>query len=112
VDGKFIKTATGLGGAYCTSCTITEKEGKDLDKIAAGFPINRTINDLHSLYLTLTSDCERDGEDYSVPVEQGDYLRRKGLTQKPQTHQDLTKAIPVLHCWMRSLDFFEILFYR
>ena len=87
LDGKAITTATGLGGAYCTFCKVSETEGKSLERIRAGFSCDRNIEELHNLFMSLTDN----GNIEDVPTSTGDYSTRTGLTQQPQTHQDITK---------------------
>ncbi len=108
LDGKAITTATGLGGAYCTFCKVSEAEGKSLERIRAGFGCERNIEELHDLFLSLTDN----GNMEEVPTNTGDYSTRTGLTQKPQTHQDITKNIPVTHAYIRALSHFEKLVYH
>ena len=110
LDGKAIKTSTGLIGAYCTCCTVTEKEAKSVDRIKEGFTIDRNINELNELYMLLTDNSE---EDVSVPAKQGDESTRKGLNRRPlSTSQNLTDNIPITHAYMRFLGYFEQLAYR
>ena len=110
LDGKAIKTGIGLIGAYCTCCTVTEKEAKKVERIRQGFMIDRNINELNELYIVLTDHSE---EDIPVPSRQGDENVRKGLNQRPlTTSQNLTENIPITHAYMRFLSFFEQLIYR
>ena len=82
LDGKAIKTSTGLTGAYCTCCTVTEKEAKSVERINQGFTIDRNINELNESYLVLKENSE---EDVPVPTRRGDESVRKGLNQRPLT---------------------------
>ena len=109
LDGKAICTATGLKGAYCTGCTVSESDAKKLERIEEGFSIDRNIDDLNDLYTFLLED--EDGD--PLHSRQGDYWIRAGLTQKPQsTSLDLCRNIPVVHAYLRSLSYFEDLVYR
>jgi hypothetical protein len=108
LDGKAITTATGLGGAYCTFCKVSETEGKNIERIRAGFGCDRNIEELHSLFMSLTDN----GNIEDIPTSLGDYSTRTGLTQQPQTHQDITKNIPVTHAYIRALSHFEKLVYH
>ncbi len=108
LDGKAITTATGLGGAYCTSCKVTEADAKKLEKIKEGFQCDRNINELHELFFTLTGETNTT----NVLSRPNDYETRQGLTQKPQTRQDITKNIPITHAYIRALSFFEKLVYH
>ena len=110
LDGKAIKTSTGLVGAYCTCCTVTEKDAKDVERIKQGFVIDRSINELNELYMILTDNNE---EDMPVPTQKGDEPIRKGLNQRPLTSSlNLTDNIPITHAYMRFLGYFEQLSYR
>ena len=108
LDGKAIINASGLGGAYCTCCKISESDAKLPERVKQGFSMDRCIDELHELYSTLIEDSDS-GE---VKIQQGDYKTRTGLTCQPQTTQDVTKNIPITHAYLRSLSYFEVLIYR
>ena len=108
LDGKAITTASGLGGAYCTSCKVTEADAKNQEKIKEGFQCDRNIDELHELFSTLTGETNTS----NILPRPNDYATRQGLTQKPQTHQDITKNIPITHAYIRALSFFERLVYH
>ena len=84
-DGKAAKTATGLGGAICTMCTVTEKDKSDPKMAKKGFPKNRNREQNLQLFADLKK--KRDGSiDTSVPTQ-----IRLGMTQEPPAgHMDWT----------------------
>ena len=45
-DGKMTIQLTGLGGAFCILCFVTEEDANDIDKIEEGFPIQRSIEQI------------------------------------------------------------------
>ena len=47
-----------LGGAVCDKCDCSAKDSHNIEKIEAGFEINRTVSGLHDLYESLP---KRDG---------------------------------------------------
>jgi hypothetical protein len=57
------------------------------------------------LFLALTED-NAEG-DMRVPVAPNDYNSRGGLTQEPQTLQDINKNIPVTHGYIRFLNWWQ-----
>ena len=50
IDTKTIKAATGLTGAYCTSCTVSSAQAHDVEGIRNGFKINRTLREIEDLF--------------------------------------------------------------
>jgi len=108
LDGKAIMAASGLGGAYCTYCKVSESDAKNLERIKMGFDQDRNIEELHNLFFALTENATHQ----QIPTSVGDYGTRMGLTQQPQTHQDVTKNIPVTHAYLRSLSHFEKIVYH
>ena len=110
LDGKAQMIGTGLTGAQCTMCTCSEKDCKNPDLIKEGFPMNRKITDLVQLFEELEKDPNKPDTLLSKP---GDQPIRKGLKQKPQvSSDDLLTNFPVLHSYLRVLDYFENLVYR
>ena len=53
-DGKMITTLLQLGGAYCTMCKKSAEECQKLETIEAGFIIERSVESLKELALSLT----------------------------------------------------------
>ncbi len=107
LDGKALQTISGLGGAYCTACTVMEKDAKVPQRISEGFSLDRNIADLHQLFDTLRN------EDDTITTVAGDYCRRFGLTHKPQTeHLEILHNFPITHSYIRVLSHFENLIYR
>ena len=90
-DGKMVSTLLNLGGAYCTMCSKSQAECQKVEVIEAGFIIDRSVESIAQLALSLT-----DPETGEVIRKKADYNRRQGICGQPITESDLTKHIPVL----------------
>ena len=99
-DGKMVTTLLQLGGAYCTMCTKDQKECHKVDVIENGFVIDRSIESIRELALSLT-----DPDTGDVVRKKADYQKRQGICDQPITESDLTKNIPVCHAKIRSFEF-------
>ena len=100
LDGKAISVSLGLGGAYCTGCTVSEEDAKNPERIKELFRFNRSIQNIQQVFEEL-AETDEDGNLY-VPRNQGDYSVRTGITQATLTRNlDLTKTIPVTHAYLR-----------
>jgi hypothetical protein len=106
LDGKMLTIASGLGGAYCTACTVSQKDAHRLERIKQGFEINRTIESSWQLFMELADECG------NVSIAQGDYQRCLGLTQRPLTTSEILANFPVMHSYIRALNWYEIVVYR
>jgi hypothetical protein len=92
VDGKMISTLLNCGGAYCTMCIKSQAECHDPETIQEGFVIDRDVEGMRDIALSLTVP------DTGVMVRKsGDYSSRQGVCGAPLTESDLTKNIPVCH---------------
>ena len=49
MDGKAVKEASGLGGAYCLLGTCSKEDGQDIERIKAGFELNRTMEQVDQI---------------------------------------------------------------
>jgi hypothetical protein len=111
LDGKAVSVSLGLGGAYCTGCTVSEEEAKNPERIRELFRFNRSIQNIRQVFEEL-SETDSEGNQ-QIKKQQGDYSVRTGVTQAPLTKNlDLTKTIPITHAYLRSLSYFENLAYR
>ena len=99
-DGKMVTSLLQLGGAYCSMCTHSQEECHNMLVIQAGFVINRSIETITDLAISLTD--EDTGEVVRAPK---DYAKRQGVCGKPITESDLTKNIPVCHSKIRTTEF-------
>ena len=99
-DGKMITTLLQLGGAYCTMCTKSVEECQKLETIEAGFMIERSVESLKELALSLM-----DPDTGDVMKKRSDYATRQGVCGQPLTEMDLTKNIPICHSKIRSFEF-------
>jgi hypothetical protein len=106
-DGKMVTTLTSLGGAYCTMCTKSLRQCHEADVIEAGIPIDRSVDSVRDLALTLM-----DPETGEIPSKRGDYAQRQGVTGLPISESNLTNNIPVCHSKMRSFVWFVELLFR
>ena len=98
MDMKAAHLYLGLGGAFCDLCDFSKEQCHNVDVIANGFKINRTVQDLHTIF----EDIQQDGE---VVKASGDYNIRGGLTTKPIPTSGV-KSVQVLHGLLRSFDHF------
>ena len=100
IDGKMRALLTGLGGAYCLLCTV-EKDvanGKGCTDPLEFMNINRSHVETKADYDRLLK------VNGGVKKRKGDYLDRKGITQRPVAGEDLNDISP-LHCVLRGFDF-------
>ena len=108
LDGKLIEMTSGLNGAYCTACTASSEEGHNVDCVKDGFPIDRDMEGLWSLYGSL-----RKRKDGSIITRTKDYKKRFGMTRKPMfKFLNPLDVWPVMHLWIRVYTFFLRLFYN
>ena len=94
-----VTTLLGCGGAYCTMCVKSQPECQDPETIRAGFVIERDVQGIKDLALSLTNP-----ETGEVVRRKGDYSTRQGVCGQPLTDADLTKSIPVYHSKIRSFE--------
>ena len=109
LDTKMIKTITGLTGAYCTACTISEAEARNIQNVSNGFKMNRSMKNLEQLVNELKV-LNPNGEEF-IPKNTRDYEKRQGLCTPPITKADVCSNITVLHSYLNALTFFERIFY-
>ena len=98
-DGKMVTSLMRLGGAYCTMCTGSQEECHHLEVVAQGFFINRSIETITELAISLADEDTRE-----VVRARGDYSKRQGVCGMPITESDLTKNIPVCHSKIRTTE--------
>ena len=96
VDGKMISTLLNCGGAFCTMCIKSQAECHDPETIQAGFMIQRDVEGMKEIALSLTVP-----ETGVMKRRTGDYASRQGVCGAPLTETDLTKNIPVCHSKIR-----------
>ena len=99
IDGKMATTLLHLQGAYCTMCSRSQEECQKESVILAGFSIDRSVESISQLALSLTNPDT--GE---IVKRRADYEERAGVCGQPITEQDLTKIIPVCHSKIRSFE--------
>ena len=58
LDGKAISVGLGLGGSYCTGCTVSEEEGKNPDRIKEYFKFDRSVQNIHQIFEDLVETDE------------------------------------------------------
>ena len=107
IDGKMISKLLQVEGAYCTMCTNSESSCHQKEIIETGFCINRSIQSIKDLALSLAEP-----ETGEIPRKKGDYLVRQGITNVPITDSDITRNIPVCHSKIRSFVWFVDLLVR
>ena len=106
-DGKMVVCLLQLGGAYGTMCTRGQEECQNPVVIEGGFIIDRSIESLNDLALSLV-----DPDTGEVTQSKGDYKTRQGVCGQPITETDMTKNIPVCHAKIRSFEFIVELLVR
>ena len=103
IDGKMRKTVTGLGGAWCMLCMFTRLEAsgqcpeEGLEKVGAGFPINRSLQQAQDIYDEMNIDGNMTGKSEL----------RFGVTQQPllTDHDQMVMMVSPLHALLRTFDF-------
>ena len=106
-DGKAAKEATGLGGAYCLLGTCSKEAGHDVERIQAGFDLNRTMAQVKEIFEKLYNE-----EIGGVAKANKDYDVRQGVTHRPLTSQSVNQAPRPLHCVLRLYNLFQRLLYK
>ena len=114
-DDKTKKTNLGIGGAYCTICTVDAATGKSYDAIAAGFPMDRSLEEMNRIAARLV-----DPETGEVPQRAkrtGDYsggeVPRQGITWEAITEVEETiKVLPIMHAKIHAVDWLSDLLRR
>ena len=106
-DGKAVKEATGLGGAYCLVGTCSKESGHDIDCIKAGFEINRSMEKANEIFQQLF-----DKEIGAIKKTKKDNETRQGVTNKPLTNQAINLSPRPLHCMLRVYNLFQRLLYK
>ena len=99
LDGKMVTALLQLGGAYCTMCVRSQDECHQEKVVDEGFIIDRSIESLSDLALSL---IDPDTED--ITKKKNDYKVRQCLCGLPITESDITKTIPVCHSKIRSFE--------
>ena len=100
IDGKMANSLLQLNSAFCTMCSLSQEKSQQIEVIEAGFKIDRSIEQIGELALSLLHPDT--GE---IMKKKGDYEKRQGITGIPITKSDLTKVIPVCHSKIRSFEF-------
>ena len=106
-DGKMHAALQGTGGAFCQMCKFSKTYCHCIANALNGFPINRSIDDTHNIYRTLT-------EDGTVPVSRrpDDYDTRAGVTAEPITHRELNSSLSMTHAWINCCRWFLYILYH
>ena len=82
-------------------CVKSQTECQDPEIIQDGFVIERSLEGVRDLALSLTSE-----DTGAVVKKRGDYAVRQGVCGVPiTTESDLTKSIPVCHSKIRTFEF-------
>ena len=107
MDGKAVKEASGLGGAYCLFGTCSKEDGQDIERIKAGFELNRTMEQVDQIFKKLY-----DEEIGTIAKKPKDYDVRQGVTHQPLTSQSINLAPRPLHCVLRLYNLFQRILYK
>ena len=105
-DGKLVKEASGCGGAYCLLCISSKEDGQNVEKIQAGFELNRCMEQVEEIFKKLF-----DEELGAIKKRPKDYPIRQGITNAPLTKQPINQAPHPLHYFLRLYNFFQKLLY-
>ena len=108
-DDKMKKAICGIGGAYCTICTNSATTCKDPQAIAAGFPMDRNLEDIAQIAAMKRADPET-GKIPDSAKRVGDYSGganpRKGVTFEPiTTAAGMLKVLPIMHAKIHAIDY-------
>ena len=109
IDSKMIKNLTGLTGAYCTACVVSESQAHIKENIIQGFKMDRTVQNMERLYSELKV-IGSNGEEF-IPKKPGDYKKRLGLCKPPLTKTNVCSVVTILHSYLNALTFFQRLLY-
>ena len=106
-DGKMQEALQGTGGAFCQMCKSSKVYCHYIASVQTGFPVDRNISDMHSIFSMLT-------EEGTVPLckKPDDYGTRAGVTAEPITRRDLNAGLSVTHAWLRCCSWFLNLLYH
>ena len=99
LDRKAANSITGLGGAYCDICPLSESDCHDVDKIDDIHIHGRRISDTLEIVEKLQDekgDVIRKNKDYDV---------RFGVTKKPTIEKDI-ESVQSLHLLLRSTGWY------
>ena len=77
-DGKMVTNILNCGGSYCTMCIKSREECHDEETLKAGFVIDRDLESICDLALSLT-----DPDTGEVVKRKGDYSTRQGVCGEP-----------------------------
>ena len=107
IDGKMRSLLSGLGGAYCSLCTMTKEEAsgmsdKGIEVITEGMEIDRNVDDTVRIWEEQSETTEDGGRKIKRRI--GDYQVRKGVTNEPLVKEDISFVSP-LHALLRTFDF-------
>ena len=78
LGGKIVTNLLYCGGSYCTMCIKSREECHDEKTIQAGFVIDRDLESICDLALSLT-----DPDTGEVVKRKGDYSTRQGVCGEP-----------------------------
>ena len=113
LDGKALEQGSGQKGSYCTACTCSDKDAKNVDRISQGFPMDKSIEFIQDFFDTLIEENDdgfgTNADDILKAIRSQDRL---GITHEPMTTLDIVKYFPITHSYIRCLSFFENLIYR
>lgn len=95
LDEKLGTLLSGLHGAFCLLCSITNDCVNDIEEIKAGFITDRSLEIMNAM-----SD-----KNLHCPgrIRRGSYKARKDVNQEPITIDNSLSSNP-LHMYLRSLD--------
>ena len=109
-DDKTKKTNLGIGGAYCTICTVNAATGKCPQAIAAGFPMDRSLEEMNRIAERFADpvtgkvpDSAKRTGDYSGD---GEEPGRQGVTWTAVTTVGETlRVLPIMHAKIHTVDY-------
>ena len=114
MDNKTRQMALGIGGAFCLCCLCSKADTKDEAKTQAGFPMNRSLEQINEVFerLAVENEDSDDDDEMYIPSRTGDYGTRFGGIHKPITEQDLCQDLSPVHCRLRCWGFILNIIYR
>ena len=109
-DRAVLDKICGCRGAFCLNCLASIQGGNSIQNIEAGFPLDRNLNDMHTLFHHLYDSYNCENLDQFLKINT---VSRKGLSHKPmgEGYFKVNRIIPPLHTELNTLKLHQELAY-
>ena len=97
LDRKASDAVTGVGGAFCDLCFMSEDEAHDLGQLDEPLNMNRTLESTRALAAMLMN------EKGDIPTKSGDWDSRFGVMRPPTVEKEV-ESTQTLHMLLRVTD--------